>query len=314
MARVDTDLLDCLAVNLAVLLAWHSSADVRTPFAARWRFRLRRDGAGGTARPDLPPQDLAEDLRELAGYELRWHPADDLAGELPAWAAACDKGEPVLVVADAFDMPWCPYAGHEHMEHSFIVAGVGRDCLTIADGYVNTTEWGAAQPVTATAGQAEIARLLAGAGRWSVLRPAGLVAGRTAAQLVGDNADDIAAAGEAGHYEVFLRQAAALAQAGDLAAVALDSWLLARSRRLHSRWLDSHAATWLPARVRQDFAATVAGAWTRAAEMSYIGLRRARSGRAVPPAATECLRQACTAEQDLARVMRDAFSGGGSRC
>jgi hypothetical protein len=303
MERADTDLLDCLAVNLAVLLAWHGAADVRTPFAARWRFCLRGDGAG-RSRPDLPPHDLGEDLRELAGRQLRWHPSADLAGELPAWAAACDEGQPVLVMADAFDMPWVPYAGHEHMEHSLIVAGVDGDRLTIADGYTNTTEWGAAHPVTATVSRAEIAGLLAGGGRWSVLRPAGRPEAITFARLVRNNADDICAAHEAGHYEVFVRQAAALAQAGDLAPVALDSWLLARSRRLHSRWLDSNAATSVPAPVRQDFAASVAAAWTRAAEMSYIGLRRARSGRAVPPAVTDCLGQACSAEQDLARVMR----------
>lgn len=151
MERADTDLLDCLAVNLAVLLVWHGAADVRTPFAARWRFRLRGDRAGD-GRPDLPPQHLAADLRELAGWELRWQSAADLGSELPAWAAACDDGQPVLVVADAFDVPWVPYAGHEHMEHSFIVAGVDGDRLTIADGYTNTTEWGAARPVTATVG------------------------------------------------------------------------------------------------------------------------------------------------------------------
>ena len=121
--RADTDLLDCLAVNLAVLLAWHGAADVRTPFAARWRFRLR-DDAAGDSRLDLPPRDLADDLRELAGWELRWRPAADLAGELAAWASSCDEGQPVLVVADAFDMPWVPYAGHEHMTHATAIAEI----------------------------------------------------------------------------------------------------------------------------------------------------------------------------------------------
>jgi hypothetical protein len=334
MERADTELLDCLAVNLAVLLAWHGAADVRTPFAARWRFRLRDDAAGGS-RLDLPPQDLAEDLRELAGWELRWRPAANLAGQLPAWASSCDEDQPVLVVADAFDMPWVPYAGHEHMEHSFIVAAVDRGCLTITDGYANTTEWGAAQPVTATVGPAEIASLLAGAGRWSAPRQVGLpaaagcarsLAPTTIARLVRESADEICTAHEAGRYEFFLRQAATLAQAGDLAPVAVDSWLLARSRRLHARWLDKDAAACVPVTLRQDFGASVAAAWTRAAEISYIGLRRARSGRAVPPAVIDCLRQACSAEHDLARVIRDgsrpdavtaqahAAPGGALRC
>jgi hypothetical protein len=315
MARADTDLLDCLAVNLAVLLAWHGAADVRTPFAARWRFRLRADEAGNP-RPDLPAGDLAEDLRELAGWELRWQPAPELAGARPAWAAACDQGRPVLVVADAYDMPWVPYAGHEHMDHSFIVASVDDAGLTIADGYANTTEWGAARPVTAQAGRAELASLLAGSGRWSVPRPAGTAAARGAgraltaaaiAGLVAGNAGEIGAAGRDGRYDSFLGWADQRVRAGDLAPVALDSWLLARSRGLHARWLDSDAAAWVPATVRQDFAARVAAAWTRAAQMSYIGLRRARSGRAVPPAVTESLREACAAELDVAR-------GGALRC
>lgn len=307
--RADTDLLDCLAVNLAVLLAWHGTADVRTPFAARWRFRLRRDGTAD-GRPDLPARDLADDLRQLAGWELCWQPAASLASEVPAWAAACDAGWPVLVVADSLDMPWIPYAGHEHMEHSFIVAGVDGSRLTITDGYTNATEWGAAEPVTATVGRAEIAGLLAGTGRWSVPRPAGrrvaapTPTATTVARFLRDNADEIRAAYAARRYDTFLRWAAAQAHAGDLAPVALDSWLLARSRRLHARWLDSSAAAWVPAEVRLDFAASVAEAWTRAAQMCYIGLRRTRSGRAVPPALTECLYQACSAEQDLGRVAR----------
>lgn len=306
LAQADTDLLDCLAVNLAVLLAWHGVADVRTPFAARWRFRLR-SAKTGDGRPDLPPQDVADDLRELAGWELQWQSAVELASELPAWAAACDEGQPVLVLADAFGMPWVPYSGHEHMEHSFIVAGVGAGDFTVVDGYTNTTEWGAAQPVATTAGRAEIAGLLAGPGRWSVVRSAGSSPATSPARLVQDNAEQIRAAGEAGCYEVFLSHAAALVQAGDLAPVALDTWLLARSRGLHARWLDSDAAAWVPARARQDFGTTVTAAWTRAAEMSYIGLRRARSGRGVPPAVTECLRLACSAEQELANVLCNDF-------
>jgi hypothetical protein len=241
----------------------------------------------------------------------------------------------VLVVADAFDMPWVPYAGHEHMEHSFIVTGVDGDNLTVADGYANSTEWGAAQPVTARVGRAAIAGLLAASGRWSVPRPvvpataSGTSCSPAAtpiAQLVRANADDICAARAAGRYQIFLRRAAALVRAGDLAPVALDSWLLARSRTLHARWLDRDAATWVAATVRQDFAASVAAGWSRAAEMSYVGLRRARSGRAVPPAVTQCLRQACSAEQDLAAVLRHGpdpaavmapgppAPGGASRC
>jgi hypothetical protein len=318
MAQADTDLLDCLAVNVAVVLAWHGAADVRTPFAARWRFRLRGDGTGGS-RLDLPPQDLADDLRELAGSELQWQSAPGLAGELPAWAAACDQGQPVLVVADAFDMPWVPYSGHEHMEHSFIVAAAGAGHLTVVDGYTNTTEWGAAKPVTVTVGRAEIASLLAGPGRWAVVRPSGSPAASSLAaspaRIVHDNANQIRSAGEAGCYQAYLSQAAALIQAGDLAPVALDTWLLSRSRRLHGRWLDGDAAASVPGPARQDFSATVAAAWMRAAEMSYIGLRRARSGRAVPPAVTECLRQACSAEQELANVLCHCFDfGGGPPC
>jgi len=306
LAQADTDLLDCLAVNVAVLLAWHGDADVRTPFAARWLFRLRGKGTRDS-RPDLPPQDLADDLRELAGWELQWQSAAELAGELPAWSTTCHGGQPVLVVADAFDMPWVPYCGHEHMEHSFIIAGVGDRDLTVVDGYTNTTEWGAAQPVTSTVGRPEIAGLLAGPGRWSVVGPAGSSPAPNPARLVQDNAEQIRSAGQAGCYEAFLSHAATLVQAGDLAPVALDTWLLARSRGLHARWLDSEAAAWVPAPTRRDFSATVTAAWTRAAEMSYIGLRRARSGRGVPPAVTECLRVACSAEQELANVLCHDF-------
>lgn len=309
MARADTDLLDCLAVNVAVLLAAQGAADVRTPFAARWRF----DPAPGGADPLRHPaaeQHLDADLRDLAGQRLTWHPAGDTEGQLPAWASACDGGQGVLVTADAFGLPWLPYAGHQHMEHSFIVTAIGRDELVIADGYTNATEWGRAEPLTASIPTAEITALLAGGGRWAVLVPVarpgtGSPPETSLHAVVRHNAEEIIAAHEAGRYDMFLSDAAASVAAGELEALSVHTWLLARSRRLHARWLADQGAGLLPEAATEQFTGTVAAAWARAAELGYIGLRRARAGRAIPPSVTEAVQQACSAEISLARTLRN---------
>jgi hypothetical protein len=300
MARVDADLLDCLAVNVAVLLADQGAADVRTPFAARWRF----DPAPGDADPLRHPaaeQHLQADLRDLAGQRLTWRRAQELGSQRRAWAQTCDGGHGVLVAADAFDLPWLPYAGHQHMEHSFIVTGAGRGELVIADGYTNATEWGRAEPLTATVAVADIAALLVGGGRWAILAPAAPPPVPDLAEVARRNAAEIIAAHQAGRYDAFGRDAAAQVAAGNLEPLSVHTWLLARGRRLHARWLDDQGSACLPEAARKEFTGSVAPAWARAAELAYIGLRRARAGRAVPPTVTEALQQACSAEVSLAR-------------
>jgi hypothetical protein len=309
MARVDTDLLDCLAVNVAVLLADQGATDVRTPFAARWRF----DPAPGGTDPLRHPaaeRHLEAGLRDLGGQRLTWHQVQDLGSQRQAWTHTCAGGQGVLVAADAFDMPWLPYAGHQHMEHSFIVTAAGHDELVIADGYTNATEWGRAEPLTATIATPEIAALLAGGGRWAVLAPAAPPPVPGLAEVVRRNAGEIAAAHDAGRYDAFLRDAAAQIAAGNLAPLSVHTWLLARNRKLHARWLDDQGSACLPEAARKDFAGSVAAAWARAAELAYIGLRRARAGRAVPPSVTEAVQQACSAEVSLARTLYAADGEG----
>ncbi|TML59419.1 MAG: hypothetical protein E6G22_13060, partial [Actinobacteria bacterium] len=122
LGRVDSADLDCVCDNVALLLAHAGVADVRTPFALDWRFDLV-EGRGGRPRLDLPPASLPELLAERTGFTLEWRPVGALDEAVAEWREALGRGEPVLVVGDAFDLPWVPYHGRKHLDHGFVVEG-----------------------------------------------------------------------------------------------------------------------------------------------------------------------------------------------
>ena len=64
-----------------------------------------------------------------------------------AAARAAGGHSPLYVVADTFTMSWLPYAGNQHMEHSFLLVDAGEHCVVV-DGYHNSTQWGDARPGT----------------------------------------------------------------------------------------------------------------------------------------------------------------------
>jgi hypothetical protein len=55
MGRVDSAYMDCVSDVVALLLAHAGVADVRTPFAYQWAFRVV-GGIDGVLEPDLPPR------------------------------------------------------------------------------------------------------------------------------------------------------------------------------------------------------------------------------------------------------------------
>jgi hypothetical protein len=323
-SRVDADALDCVAVNVAVLLDFLGIADVRTPFAAEWHFAF--EPANEAAHLRLTRSSLMEAVRRYCGCIIEPHAVtlgETTADELSRLAA---RG-PFLVFGDAYHMPWLPYVGHQHMEHSVIVAGAGDDDMRIVDAYVIRTEWGDSQPIATSVPACiliDSMKALVSERRgiaWTIRRT-NPVPQIDLMAILGDNVDEIVRALAQRHA---LRSFARHYQerSGELAALrdfTLNCWLVARARQLHARWLQDRARD-CPDLVSTEFAenfdTAVVRPWQKTSEFAYISLRRRQSGRLPPDAvfgmiidqmepaeleAAKRLSRCCLANRSLQRV------------
>ena len=153
--EVDSSCLDCIDVNLATLLLHFGMNPVRPLFACQWYFEFDESSKDGL--PVLRSAPLGHILETYAGYAIRKIPFE--AGTcLPVLREHLETGQPLLVIGDAFLMPWLPYFGREHMAHSFIVNGFDRceQAVLIVDNYYNRTVWGDAVPLETTLPASEI--------------------------------------------------------------------------------------------------------------------------------------------------------------
>jgi hypothetical protein len=301
--RVDSAHLDCVSDDIALLLAAHNVADIRSPFGQDWRFDLvERDP--GLPVLDIPPADQDQLLGSRTGYTPSWTRTGSVEDAAAQWRGKLSGGAPVLVVGDAYFLPWLPYHGRAHMDHGFVVEGLGEGpnpVTHVVDPYDNVTEWGHAVPVTTSLPLQDLAPALTG-GRWATLSRTGSSMPYDPRQQVVRNAAAILAAHDSESYERFIRWHDSADQ-GRLENLTLQTWLLARNRQLHALWLrdvaDDLAACGL-AGLSEQFASEVAAAWRRTMEMSYIALRRSRAGRRVPGGLVMSLRAAAKAEASLA--------------
>jgi len=304
LPMVDGAYLDCISDDLALLLAARHVTNLQAVFGQDWRFGIVEDGAA-LPRMDLPPADADELIAQRTGWRPRWRQASSPERDAADWCAELSAGNPVLVVGDAYHLPWLPYAGHEHMAHGFVVDGLSWDdgALTahVTDPYDNITQWGPARPVTIRQELSSLAPGLAD-GRWAVLVAAGQARQADPGQQVAANAAAIISAAEDGTYRRFI-DAHEGPGAGVARSLSLATWLLARNRALHARWLAALPARQLPDSLAVRFEAEVSEGWRRAREMCYIALRRVLDGRAAPPAAIRSVRQAAAAEQRLAESL-----------
>ena len=276
--------MDCIQVNLAVRADQIHGSGTHLRLGAPLRFDTRPlDGADGAADEEyggLPTveQTLRDRLAEsgdLLGLAIDEIPAPACGAEL---AARCHLGRPLYVVGDAFALPWCPYFGQQHMEHGFLaVAGPAGDrgSLTVLDAYHNDTEWGPARPtqyswplndlITGIPGRELRTYLVTPRQPATPPSPADNLAHLTAPPAAARNAYVQA-------YRDHPDQRRAMER------LALETWLLSRSRELHARWLATGGQD-SPAAGR---AVEHAGTWARLAEQVYVALRRVRRGRPAP--------------------------------
>lgn len=294
---LDNDLLDCLDDNIAALLRHQGVADVRTPFGCQWFFGFpppdpRQDGP--FPLPALRNQPLSGILAAGTGFRLAT-PDVDAGGEERFCAEMLGDGRPVIVQGDAFLMPWLPYYGRQHMNHSFIVEAAGDGVLGIADAYCNKTEWGEAAPTRtvipsgALQPLAETARA-AGEPPFLMLEPDGDPRPLDVAGVLRQNAGQIRRQlGERKLMTAFSRHYAdAITAPGAAERFSLACWLIARDRALHARWLGDLAAAANPeldAGFADAFTERVAAPWQQAVRFSYLLQRRVQAGKAAPDSA-----------------------------
>ncbi|MBO4204636.1 BtrH N-terminal domain-containing protein [Micromonospora echinofusca] len=314
LRRVDGALLDCVSDDIALLLAARGVDDLRDPFARDWRFVLRRPVVG-LPQVELPAADQDDLLARRTGLRPRWRPAGPPGQWADQWRRALHAGDPVLLVGDAYHLPWLPYHGHEHMDHGFVLEGIGADdtgggpVAHVVDPYDNATEWGRATPLATRLPLADLRAALSD-GRWATLvQESAVDATPDPDQQVAANAAAVLRAAGQGTYATFLDAHRSLGRA-ELANLTVQTWLLARDRGLHARWLADRPAGTRAAALADRFDGEIAAGWRRAAEATYLAARRVRSGRRAPGSALTTVQAVVAAETALARSLEE----GEPRC
>ncbi|UUU43750.1 hypothetical protein [Streptomyces sp. NBC_00162] len=269
LGSVHTELLDCIQVNLAVLADHHHGPDTHLRLGAALRWHSR-PGPNGLPTADPPLDHRIAEAEQLLGLKVRSRTRLTGAELLAAVRA---RGTTHYVVADAHAMPWLPYHGRRHMDHSFLLAP-GPDGFHVADGYRTDTPWGPAAPGHWQFG----ADALAGIEHAEVIEWAPRLLDATAPRPEYDGGDPAPyLAAYADHPD----RAAALEQ------LSAETWLLARARALHARW---RARLSLPVDTEH------LRSWDLVVEQSYLAHRRVARGRTEPPGVLDRLAAALAAD------------------
>ncbi|MFI8193395.1 acyl carrier protein [Streptomyces sp. NPDC085946] len=284
--RVRAALLDCLQANLAVLADRHHGPDTHLRLGAVLRFAPAPRGPGGLPTVEPTVEDQLAAAGDLLGLAVRARATGrpDAAPDGPA--------EPSYVVADAFHLPWVPYHGHKHVEHSFLVEP-GADGVTVTDAYHNDTVWGPARPLRLSYRRDRLDALLAAL-------PQDTVTVRLSARPPGPAPAPAHTPADEAVVDAYLR---AYADHEDrvlaLERFTLETWLLARARHLHAAYAAHLAGGAQDEAVRAHLAR-----WDSVVEHTYLAYRRVVRGRAEPAGLFERAGEALRA---------DAAAFGGQR-
>lgn len=279
------DALDCVQANLAVLADVHAGAGAHLELGAQLRFDTE-PGADGVPRVVRSVPHRLAAAHDLLGLRVarRWDGVDG-AGlrELTTGTG------PLLVVADAYDLSWTPYAGRQHTEHTFVLPAPD----TAVDAYHDETPWGQQRPGVWRLSPAALDTITDATALLLAAEPVPPRPGMLAA-----NARALADAAPA--IDTYL---AALRGGGSATAAGLvvDVWLLGRSRLLHAAWLARHGE---PAAEAESHARD----WLSLAAKSFVASRRAGTAGTLPAGVlTELAR---LLHEDVELAGRLAAAGG----
>ncbi|MHC3470952.1 hypothetical protein ACYF6T_19875 [Streptomyces sp. 7R007] len=301
VGALDTSAMDCVQANLALVADHLIGSGSHAALGAPLRF-APREGPGDLPTVEPTVTEHVHVLRELVGVDIA-EPADGLRAGTAL--EALHRGARLLfVVADAHDLPWCPYFGRRHMSHTFVLTPHERreDRLRVWDAYDNDTPFGRARPGGWTMTPHEVARILDGTGPVRV-GTAAVVPGHVApdpADVLRRNADAWTRTGASAveAYVSAYRDHPDRLRAAE--ALLLETWLLARSRRLHHTWLTTLAAGRAGAAGTRA-QAEQADAWREFAGHCYLAARRVRRGRPEPARLHERFAHLLTRDAELAR-------------
>ncbi|MFI7026195.1 acyl carrier protein [Micromonospora sp. NPDC049900] len=268
--------LDCLQTSFALLADHAHGTGSHLALGARVEFRTR--DRAGLPTVETTPEDRAAEAVGLLGLRVegRWTRLDG-----PRVRRLFATGQPLYVIADAHDLPWCPYQGHEHMRHSFLATGDASGAVTVVDAYHNDTAWGPARPGVWRLPVDEFDAALAG-GADTLAITAGPAPVLDVPEMLAGNAERARRSrpAVAAHLAALTES---LTTVDGLHRFVLDVWLLGRARQVHEHWLES---------VRPEAAAALAGQaqqWQQLSARSYVALRRAQAGRPASPELADAL-------------------------
>ena len=273
---IDTSALDCVQANLAAA----ANATHRTHYCdvlGAWlRFRPRAAQPG-----ELSYEPALVTIEPTLGERLI--AADRLLGLEHTEPHSCASRQELidrlsedwqLVVADAFELPWVPYFGHTHTSHSFLLRKT-EGVIELTDAYSNQTPWGQAVPTTWTLTRLMIEALLPDGLCTAVTLWSGRIGELNPYKEISQTLDDLVGALRDGRIEGYIDAYANHPdQVVALTKFTVETWLLARQRMAHARWLSRFTAA--------DAARAHAERWAEAAEATYVAMRRVTRGRPVP--------------------------------
>ncbi|TDC35526.1 acyl carrier protein [Kribbella albertanoniae] len=273
----DLKLLDCLQTSLALAAVHRFGPDAHLALGTNWRLPAVVAGSVVVA---AGIEERLDDGRRLLGLVTDKPRPVSTSRDIRALAPSSGL---IYLVGDAFLMPWLPYAGRRHLDHSVLIE-VADDELLMIDGYHNVTPWGPSLPVVREIGPSELDDVLSGPTVAAGLEFAEYPPPLTSAEVLAGNAAAARVAGPV--IDGYLAQALQRSATADgLDELVLDIWLLARERALHSRWL---GCVGLPVARADDRVE----AWQGLMLQSFVAQRRAeRTGRADPEVIAELGRQ-----------------------
>ncbi|WP_407554660.1 acyl carrier protein [Streptomyces sp. Pv4-95] len=279
---VHTGLLDCVQVNLAVLADHHYGPGTHLRLGAALHFRSW-EGANGLPTVDPPLAEHLDAAPRLLG--LRVATRERLPRAAMATALA-ERGGTHYAVADSFHLPWLPYHGQAHMEHSFLIAA-GDGGWHITDAYRSETQWGPAEPGHWLLS----AKDLAGIESADVL-----TLERTGEPLPA--APPVLSVDEAAVQEYLDAYDACPDRPRAVERLTVETWLLARARKLHAKYRARCAGR----SEETDAERAHLHAWDKVVEQTYLAHRRVARGRAEPPGLVDRLREALAADRTIFRA------------
>lgn len=290
LEAVDSVALDCVQTGLALLLEYHGGPHSYVALGSSWKITFQE--SDGLTTLDASVDRRIEEAK-AAGLTMveSWHKLTRRTLE-----AAVEERGPVFVMCDAFCLPWLPGCRKVHAGHSVILDRIGGR-LTAVDAYSNITPDGPAEPGSWTLDDRTLDRVIGSATYAGIAEFSGSV--DAAIDSVFENAIALRSA-NVDRYIADLIENRNCETAG-LDRLVLDTWLLARERRLHGLWLARHG--WKAVDPTIDFDAHVARLGQVALEAFVASRRMARDRRGVPIETIERYADVLADEPRIARAI-----------